>query len=42
LGEQVRDDFPLLKQKVHDDKQLIYLDSAATSQKPIQVSLTYL
>mmetsp|Transcript_32764 Transcript_32764/g.77641 ORF Transcript_32764/g.77641 Transcript_32764/m.77641 type:complete len:485 (-) Transcript_32764:55-1509(-) len=37
LGEQVRDDFPLLKETVHDGKKLIYLDSAATSQKPIQV-----
>ena len=38
LGEQVRDDFPLLKETVHDGKKLIYLDSAATSQKPIQVA----
>ena len=37
LGEQVRDNFPILDQKVHDDKQLIYLDSAATSQKPTKV-----
>jgi len=29
----VREDFPILKQKVHG-KPLIYLDSAATSQKP--------
>ncbi|MBI5391997.1 cysteine desulfurase [Candidatus Woesearchaeota archaeon] len=32
----VRKDFPILKRKVHE-KKLIYLDSAATSQKPIQV-----
>ncbi|NGX59180.1 MAG: Cysteine desulfurase [Chlamydiae bacterium] len=30
---QVREDFPILRQKVHG-KPLIYLDSAATSQKP--------
>lgn len=30
---QVREDFPILKQKVHG-KPLIYLDSAATTQKP--------
>jgi cysteine desulfurase/selenocysteine lyase len=31
--ELVREDFPILKRKVHG-KQLVYLDSAATSQKP--------
>jgi cysteine desulfurase/selenocysteine lyase len=31
--ERVRQDFPILRQKVHD-KPLVYLDSAATSQKP--------
>jgi cysteine desulfurase/selenocysteine lyase len=30
---KVRDDFPLLKQKVHG-KPLVYLDNAATTQKP--------
>jgi cysteine desulfurase / selenocysteine lyase len=33
LGHQVRTDFPILDQKIHD-KPLVYLDSAATSQKP--------
>ncbi len=33
LGHQVRADFPILDQKIHD-KPLVYLDSAATSQKP--------
>ena len=33
LPATVRRDFPILDQLVHD-KQLIYLDSAATSQKP--------
>uniref|UniRef100_A0A7S4PE84 cysteine desulfurase n=2 Tax=Guillardia theta TaxID=55529 RepID=A0A7S4PE84_GUITH len=37
LGKEVRKDFPILKQKVHGGKDLIYLDSAATSQKPVQV-----
>ena len=35
--ESIRSDFPILKRKVHKDKQLIYFDNAATSQKPIQV-----
>jgi cysteine desulfurase/selenocysteine lyase len=34
--ERVREDFPILKRKVYG-KQLVYLDNAATSQKPIQV-----
>jgi cysteine desulfurase / selenocysteine lyase len=33
LADKVRVDFPILTQKVHD-QQLVYLDSAATSQKP--------
>lgn len=33
----VREDFPILKQEVHPGVPLIYLDSAATSQKPMQV-----
>lgn len=36
IAEQVRDDFPLLKQKIHG-KPLVYLDNAATSQKPLAV-----
>src|SRR6202162_3058291 len=31
--ERVRQDFPILRQQVHG-KPLVYLDSAATSQKP--------
>ncbi|HEX9572868.1 MAG TPA: aminotransferase class V-fold PLP-dependent enzyme, partial [Myxococcales bacterium] len=31
--ERVRADFPILQQEVHG-KPLVYLDSAATSQKP--------
>ena len=31
--EEIRDDFPLLRQKVHG-KPLVYFDNAATSQKP--------
>ncbi len=33
---KIREDFPVLKQKIHG-KPLVYLDSAATSQKPKQV-----
>lgn len=36
LAETVRADFPILHQEVHG-KPLVYLDSAATSQKPIAV-----
>jgi len=35
-GERVREDFPILKQKVHG-KPLVYFDNAATSQKPATV-----
>jgi cysteine desulfurase/selenocysteine lyase len=34
--EKVRADFPILKRKVHG-KRLVYLDNAATTQKPRQV-----
>ncbi|MGM9988671.1 MAG: cysteine desulfurase [Bacillaceae bacterium] len=34
--QEIRRYFPILNEKVHD-KSLVYLDSAATSQKPIQV-----
>lgn len=34
--ERVRQDFPILQQKVHN-KPLVYLDNAATSQKPAGV-----
>ncbi len=34
--EEIRDDFPILNQKVHG-KPLVYFDNAATSQKPRQV-----
>jgi cysteine desulfurase/selenocysteine lyase len=34
--ERIREDFPILKQKVHG-KPLVYLDNAATSQKPRRV-----
>ena len=36
LAQRVRSDFPILDQRVHD-KPLVYLDSAATSQKPTAV-----
>ncbi|MFP4604704.1 MAG: aminotransferase class V-fold PLP-dependent enzyme [Bacteroidales bacterium] len=34
--QKIREDFPILHQKVYD-KPLIYLDNAATTQKPVQV-----
>src|ERR1035438_1602270 len=34
--EKIRKDFPILKQKVHG-KTLVYLDNAATTQKPLSV-----
>lgn len=34
--EKIRNDFPILKTKVHG-KQLVYLDNAATTQKPLYV-----
>ena len=37
LDTQCRSDFPVLKRRVRDDKALVYLDNAATTQKPIQV-----
>ena len=35
--QQIAQDFPILQQKIHGDKRLVYLDSGATSQKPKQV-----
>src|ERR1700757_3909715 len=34
--EKIREDFPVLKQHIHG-KPLVYLDSAATAQKPTAV-----
>lgn len=34
---QIRKDFPIFERTVRDGKRLIYLDSGATSQKPISV-----
>ncbi|MFQ5920423.1 MAG: cysteine desulfurase [Nitrososphaerales archaeon] len=34
---RIRKDFPILNRKVRDGKPLVYLDNAATSQKPKQV-----
>ncbi|MFI8179892.1 cysteine desulfurase [Actinacidiphila glaucinigra] len=36
-AEAIRKDFPVLDRLVHDGKKLVYLDNAATSQKPRQV-----
>jgi len=35
--DSIRNDFPVLERKVRDNKALVYLDNAATTQKPIQV-----
>ena len=37
LFENLRNDFPILKRTVRDNKQLVYLDNASTTQKPNQV-----
>ncbi len=37
LASQCRADFPILEQKAADGRPLVYLDHAATSQKPRQV-----
>lgn len=34
---KIKIDFPILEREVHPGKRLVYLDSAATSQKPLQV-----
>jgi cysteine desulfurase / selenocysteine lyase len=33
-AERIRADFPILDQRIYDDQPLVYLDNAATSQKP--------
>ncbi|HEX9092226.1 MAG TPA: aminotransferase class V-fold PLP-dependent enzyme, partial [Anaerolineales bacterium] len=35
--EVIRRDFPILSREVHPGVPLIYLDSTATTQKPLQV-----
>ncbi len=35
--EQIRKDFPILSRMVRDNKPLVYLDNASTTQKPNQV-----
>ncbi len=35
--EQIRADFPILQRRVRDNKPLVYLDNAATTQKPQSV-----
>src|ERR671927_4318 len=34
---KIRQDFPILKRKVNGNKTLVYLDNAATTQKPLAV-----
>ncbi|HUG35288.1 MAG TPA: cysteine desulfurase [Anaerolineales bacterium] len=35
--QEIRKDFPILQRKTHDSVPLVYLDSTATSQKPLVV-----
>jgi cysteine desulfurase/selenocysteine lyase len=35
--DRIRADFPILSQVIHGDKPLVYLDNAATTQRPRQV-----
>ena len=35
--DRVKKDFPILSRVIHENKRLVYLDSAATSQKPMAV-----
>jgi cysteine desulfurase/selenocysteine lyase len=37
LPESLRDDFPILQQQVHGDRPLVFLDNAASTQRPRQV-----
>jgi len=37
LPESIRNDFPILQQTVHKNRQLVYFDNAATTQRPTQV-----
>ena len=37
LFENLKNDFPILKRTVRDNKPLVYLDNASTTQKPNQV-----
>jgi cysteine desulfurase/selenocysteine lyase len=37
LPQSLRDDFPILQQTVHGDRPLVFLDNAASTQRPRQV-----
>lgn len=36
-AENIRDDFPILNQKIHREKDLVYLDNGASTQRPAAV-----
>lgn len=36
-ADRIRQDFPILSRPIHEDRELIYLDNAATTQRPRQV-----
>ena len=35
--KDAREDFPMMSRQVHENKRLVYLDNASTTQKPLQV-----
>ncbi len=35
--DRIRRDFPILKREIHPGRTLVYLDNAATSQRPVQM-----
>lgn len=37
LSPALREDFPILQQTIHDDRPLVFLDNAASTQRPRQV-----
>ena len=37
MNSELRNDFPILSRKIYDKYPLVYLDNAATTQKPRQV-----
>ena len=39
---KIREDFPILKRKVRDNKQLIYLDNAATDRKSTRLNSSHI
>jgi len=40
--ESIRNDYPVLERKVRDNKALVYLDNAATTQNQFKLSMQLL